>query len=361
MSGKQQPSRDVAERILDALRETGELSAETLDAVASNLRKAMALEARANDPAITRRASILMTDIRGFTLLAEQLSSAEVLQVLNRYFELMSEIAVRHGGVIDKLLGDGMMVVFTSDTKPEGDDARRAVVASVEMQRAMEGFNEENERRGLPSVYMGIGINTGPVVMGPMGSRYHREYTAIGEHVNLAARVEAHSLRGQILISEYTRDLAGGMVDVGEPRKVYIKGRRDPVLLYELLATHTPKFLEVPRRELRRSVRIQTNISCEFFRIDGQLIDPVPILGQVVDISAQGVAIETHANVPVFTSIKLPLALSLLDSKMTPVYARMISCEELASGFRYGAEFTAMDEEAREVIQRFVDDSVAKG
>ncbi len=361
MSGKAQPPSDVSDRILDMLRAEGELSDEALDAVVTNLRKALALEARANDAPVTRRATILMTDIRGFTLLAEQLTSAQVLNVLNRYFELMSEIVTRHGGVIDKLLGDGMMVLFASDAGSDGDDARSAVVAAVEMQCAMEGFNAENEGLGLPSVYMGIGINTGPVVMGPMGSRFHREFTAIGEHVNLAARVEAHSLRGQILISEYTRDLAGGMVDVGEPRKVYIKGKREPVLLYELMATHTPEFLEVPRRELRRSVRIQTNISCEFFRIDGQLIDPVPILGQVVDISAQGVAIETHANVPVFTSIKLPLALSLLDSKMTPVYARMVSCEELASGFRYGAEFTAMDEEAREVIQRFVDDAVAKG
>lgn len=361
MSGTPQPLQHLIDRALQTLRSDGELSEQTIDTVAVSLQRLLDLQERPDDAAVVRRATILMTDIRGFSLLAEQLSSSQVLTVLNRYFELMSEVTVRHGGVIDKLLGDGMMVLFTSDAKPQGEDARKAVVCAVEMQRAMTKFNDENERLGLPAVFMGVGINTGPVVMGAMGSRYHREFTAIGEHVNLAARVEAHSLRGQVLISEYTRDLCGGMIEVGEPRKVFIKGKREPVLLYELTAIHSPTFLEVPRRELRRSLRIETNISCEFFRIDGQLIDPVPILGQVVDLSAEGVAIETHANMPLFASIKLPLALSLLDSKMTPVYARLVSCEELASGFRYGAEFTAMDEEAREVIQRFVDDAVAKG
>ena len=183
----------------------------------------------------TSEVTILLSDLRGFTAMAEQFPAASVVEMLNLYFSKMSEIIVTdHGGMIDKFIGDSIMVIFGARTS-RSDAIERALSCAVHMQIAMDEVNRENESLDLPALYMGIGINTGTVITGKVGSNLHSEYTVIGDEVNLASSIVAFSLRGQILISENTYQRAKDYIETGDPTTVFVKGKKDPVSLHELL------------------------------------------------------------------------------------------------------------------------------
>lgn len=308
----------------------------------------------------SRKITVMMADIRGFSIIAGQIPTTDQVDLLNRFFAAMCSCVHRYGGTIDKLLGDGLMALFGVD-EPEQNSARAAVACAVDMQRCMAQLNDDNREAGLPEIFMGVGINTGEALVGPLGSSEHVEYTAIGDHVNLAARIEAHSLRGQVLISEYTRQAAEGCLVLGPPNNVFVKGKMSAIAMYEVLATHWPETLEVPRREARRTVRIKVDMPCEFFLLEEKRVQPDPCQGRVLDISQEGVGIETDADLELSTEIRLPLMMSMMAKQTTPVYARIVTRERCESGFRYGASFTGMDETAREVISRFVDNALFNG
>lgn len=172
-----------------------------------------------------RRVTILLSDLRGFTAIAAKYSAPELMATLNRYLEKMSEIILDHGGTIDKFMGDAVMAVFGAPNEHD-NDIEEAISCAIEMQIAMNGINEENEAYGIAPLYMGIGINTGEVVAGNLGSRLHSEYTVIGDQVNLASRVEVHSLRGQILLSEHTYQKTKDFIETGNINDVSVKGKQ---------------------------------------------------------------------------------------------------------------------------------------
>ena len=145
-----------------------------------------------------------MADLRGFAAITASYPASTVLGVLNRCFSRMSEIIVRHYGSIDKFMGDAIMVVFSGDLAEPRSHVRRALLCALEMQIAMNELRTQHRSDGVPELYMGIGINTGKVVAGLIGSEVYRAYTVIGEEVNLTSRIEAFSLRGQVLISDAT-------------------------------------------------------------------------------------------------------------------------------------------------------------
>ncbi|MEE8057112.1 MAG: adenylate/guanylate cyclase domain-containing protein [Pseudomonadales bacterium] len=306
-----------------------------------------------------RRVTILLSDIRGFTALAETFSAMTVMELLNRYFSRMTEVIVRHGGTIDKLMGDSIMVLFGApNTGP--DDVQQAIACSVAMQQAMSEFNEQNFALDLPEMYMGIGINTGDVVAGPVGSDHYREYTVIGDEVNLTSRIEAQSLRGQILISENTYRQAKSFILVGEPNRVQVKGKKEPVCLYDLLGTTKPRAMTVPRREVRKSPRISVNMPCYFQRLIGKQVQPEQFRGEVVDISYNGLLMASPVLLESFSEIKMVVSLQLLGTETTNIYARVIKIEPAGQEILCSLEFTSMDIAGQQTIKRFVDNMVVR-
>lgn len=305
----------------------------------------------------SRRVTILLSDIRGFTALAETFSAMTVMELLNRYFSRMTEVIVRHGGTIDKLMGDSIMVLFGAPHS-EVDDVQRAIACAVEMQRAMSDFNEQNSVLGLPEMFMGIGINTGEVVAGSVGSDHHREYTVIGDEVNLTSRIEAQSLRGQILISENTYKLAKSFVLVGEPNRVQVKGKREPVCLYDLMGTTRPRAMTVPRREIRKSPRISVNMPCYFRRLNGKLVETEQFLGEVVDLSYNGLLMRSPVVLESFSEVKIQASLQLLGAETTDIFARVIKVEPMGDGVLCSLEFTSMDMAGQQTIKQFVDNQI---
>lgn len=178
--------------------------------------------------------TVLFSDIRGFTSMSEQLNPETVVRILNEYFADMTPIVFDHHGLLDKFMGDGMMALF-GVPYPSDDAASNAVSAAIAMQRGMAALNEDLKTLGLSEVAIGIGINTGTVTVGYIGSRERTDYTAIGDAVNLAARLEKRAEPGQIIISRLTLDAIGGRFPVRPCDRIMVKGKQESVEIYEVL------------------------------------------------------------------------------------------------------------------------------
>ena len=181
-----------------------------------------------------RRASILFSDIRGFTPMAERMTPEEVVSMLNEYFGVMIDIIFEYEGTLDKFIGDAIMAVFGAPVRHK-DDPLRAVKTAIAMQKALAELNEERDRRGAEAIYMGVGISTGDVVAGNIGSEKRMEYSVIGDHVNLAARIQSKSGRGRILICPATYRAVGSEIKTIPLEPVMLKGKSHPVQIYEVV------------------------------------------------------------------------------------------------------------------------------
>lgn len=175
--------------------------------------------------------TILMSDIRGFTKMSEHMKPEHVVTILNTCFNDMVQVIHNHNGTIDNIIGDAIMVLFGAPISRD-DDPLRAVRCALDMQAAMAGVNLKNARMGLPSLAMGIGINTGDVVAGNIGSVAHAKYSVIGAPVNLAARLESKAQVGEVLISHATYELVKDVVYILDEREIEVKGFSQPVKSY---------------------------------------------------------------------------------------------------------------------------------
>ncbi|MBI4462864.1 MAG: adenylate/guanylate cyclase domain-containing protein [Acidobacteria bacterium] len=187
-----------------------------------------------------RELTVLFADIRGFTDLFEQLSALELTRFLNAYTDEMTEIIFRHWGTLDKFEGDAIMA-FWGAPYQQDDHARRACAAALEMVRRVDELHARWRAEGKPAINIGLGLSTGRVVVGNMGSRKRFNYTVLGDAVNLAARLEGvnKEYATRILVSETTYRAAQDALFVfRELDWIRVKGRREPVVIYELLDDH---------------------------------------------------------------------------------------------------------------------------
>ncbi len=306
----------------------------------------------------TRQVSILLTDLRGFTAVAEQYPPNLVVSVLNQYFTRMCEIVFQHGGLVDKFMGDAIMVVFGL---PEYrlDDLERAIACAVEMQRAMLELNEQMSEQGYPRLYMGVGINTGEVVVGRLGSDLHHEYTIIGDEVNLAFRIEAYSLRGQVLLSDHSHHLAESYIDCGPPNQVELKGKEKPMNLYELYATHRPRYMEVPRVEARRSPRVPVDFPISFQTLRDKAVMRTRHQGRAVDLSYYGLYAYLPMKLRTLSDIRITLSTSLMSQQSRYIYAKVLGAKKERDGWLCRMEFTRIDDEGQAAIKNYIDQAVA--
>lgn len=180
-----------------------------------------------------RYATVLFTDIFGFTTLSEQLPPEQIGVVLNPFLEEMTAAILAHGGMLDKYIGDAVMGVFGVPF-PAADDAKRALAAAVEMRQRLTALNERFAQANLPALNCGIGLHTGDLVAGTIGSTQRLEYTVIGDTVNVASRLE--SLTRQypfpILLSDTTRLALGENVALRSVATTTVKGRKEPIALW---------------------------------------------------------------------------------------------------------------------------------
>jgi adenylate cyclase len=177
--------------------------------------------------------TVLFADIRGFTSISENENPERIVELLNRYFTTMSEVIFSHGGTLDKYIGDGIMAIFGAP-KTSPLDATNAVKCAIVMQRKLLQLNEELKKLGYEPINIGIGLHTGVATVGYIGSEKRSEYTAIGDTVNLAARLEDCALAGQILISEATANACVESFQLIPREPLQVRNRLKPVNLFEV-------------------------------------------------------------------------------------------------------------------------------
>ena len=177
--------------------------------------------------------SVLFADIVGFTPLAEQRDAEQVVGLLNELFSVLSEIVFRHGGTVDKFIGDCIMAVWGAPI-PQEDHAARALAAAEDMMRFLETANEEWKEKYDVEIRLGIGVNSGEAIVGNIGSDKRMEYTVIGDVVNIAARLEAIALPNQVLVAEATQKLAGEKFALRELGARKLTGRKTETMVYAL-------------------------------------------------------------------------------------------------------------------------------
>jgi class 3 adenylate cyclase len=184
--------------------------------------------------------TVLFADIRDFTGLSESVPASELLALLNRYFDRMARVVVDAGGFVNKLGGDSLLAVFGSPLNPAADHAVRAVRAALAMEEALEAFNEEQRDMYLPEIRIGIGVASGDIVAGNVGSSTKLEYTVIGDAVNVASRLQAltKDVGESVLFSAETARLAGDVARFVSCGEIEVRGKARPVNVLRLERSH---------------------------------------------------------------------------------------------------------------------------
>jgi class 3 adenylate cyclase/CheY-like chemotaxis protein len=181
-----------------------------------------------------RQVTIMMSDIRGFTTLSERLAPAQVVTMLNRYLGAMTDIIMAHQGTIDEFIGDAILAVFGAPQRRD-DDADRAVNCALAMQAAMAEINALNEAEGLPAIKTGIGLNTGDVIAGNIGSERRSKYGFVGHPMNVTSRIEDLTAGGEILASDSTVHNLKGEFQLGDSQSVKVKGIDQSIVVHQIL------------------------------------------------------------------------------------------------------------------------------
>jgi adenylate cyclase len=349
--------RDALRIIQDIVREaTGSaLQAEARRRLESVLKSLAAGEVpdSAGQGFSQREVTIVFADLRGFSAIAASHPMEQVLGLLNRCFATMVEIVERHYGTIDKFMGDAIMVIFPGDPAAPRDHARRALLCAVEMQIAMHELRRLHQEEGMPEMYLGIGMSTGSVMAGLIGSDAYRAYTVIGEEVNLAARIEALSLRGQVLMSEATYAHCSDFVHAGEAMEVHVKGKAERIRIHEVLGIPALG-RTVPRQDVRKSPRVEVRLDLDYWSVEGKAVRGAGLRGVIRDLGYRGLLAELDRALPLYSELKLAFDLSFLGFRASDIYGRVVSLRQDGARFLAGIEFTSLDAETQNRIELFV-------
>lgn len=278
----------------------------------------------------SRKITILTSDLRGFTALSERLQPQEVVKILNLYLAKMAEVITNYQGTIDEFIGDGILVVFGAPTL-RADDAVRGVACGVAMQLAMTSVNQTMKALGFPKLEMGIGINTGEVVVGNIGSEKRTKYTVIGSHVNLTYRIESYTVGGEILISESTLQEVQSLVRIDGHKEVKPKGVKQPITIYEIGGIAGDYNLFIPKeQEVYFSLPKEIRLQFHYAVLDGKHISDSLFKGSLVKLSARGAKVhcenaEKYAVPEPLSNIKLNLlVLNNSTQSEEDIYAKVL-------------------------------------
>jgi len=239
-----------------------------------------------------QKITMLVSDLRGFTAFSEQLPAEEVVKVINFYLSHIVDVITTYHGAIDEFMGDGILVFFGAPIARE-DDAARAVACAISMQAAMKTINAQMADWGLPPLSMGIGINTGEVVVGNIGSEKRAKYGVVGNQVNLTFRIESYTTGNQILISEETWQALQPIVRIHQSRQIRMKGLSEPITVYDVAGIGGKYDLwlqEDHQDDELLSLPEPILVRCEI--LDGKEVTNISLSGNLVKLSGKGALIQ---------------------------------------------------------------------
>jgi PAS domain S-box-containing protein len=294
-----------------------------------------------------RKITMLMTDLRGFTSLSERLAPERVVAMLNRYLSTMVSVVKKYNGTIDDFIGDAIFVLFGAPVWKE-DDAERAVACAIAMQLAMESINEQNELEDLPEIEMGIGVHTGQVIVGNIGSPERMKYDVIGSQVNLTSRIQSCTTGGQILISETTRQEVGRILKIGRQMEVKAKGVEHPVTLFEALGVGGSHKLLLSNAT-EELVLLNSGIPLRYEIVEASQLGHEAYKGMLTKLSRKAAEATLEHPVANLTNIKLHLT---QDGRDIPgaLYAKVIDVVPGGSN-AFSIRFTSVSPEVDRFLQ----------
>ncbi len=289
------------------------------EVVADLLEKPEGLDLRGERRTVT----ILMSDLRGFSSLTQILEPTQIVSLLNNFLGTMAQVIQAYHGTIDEFIGDAILAFFGAPVSRQ-DDAERAVACALAMQLAVPQVNEQNRRQGLPEIEMGIGIATGDVVVGNIGSEKRTKYGAVGSAVNLAARIEGYTLGGEILIDSRTREALGTLAGIESEREVHPKGFAEPLRIYQITALGGPHTLTLAAAR-EAFVELAETVPMRFVLLEGKHLSGELRFGQLRALSLRGAQLDADGPVDEMTDLRLEFA----DGKTAgSCYARVVASGE---------------------------------
>ena len=296
-----------------------------------------------------REVTILMSDLRGFTALAERLEATEVVSLLNHYLSAMVEVIQQNGGTIDEIIGDAILVLFGAPLALE-NDAQRAVLCALGMQKAMGGVNEQNGQRGWPEIEMGIALHRGEVVVGNIGSTKRSKYGVVGRTINTTARIESFTVGGQVIASPTLIPAAGRGLILGDEVEVHAKGMQEALRCRQLLGHEDHP--ELGLEEETSCPPLAEPVPCHYVRLTGKHFNEQMEAATLVGLSHRRAVIEAAGPpLPPYSNIILRLEAETGEEAMPELYAKVI--RPLAeSGNRYFIHFTSVSPGVRARLNR---------
>jgi len=295
--------------------------------------------------------TIMMSDLRGFVSLSENRDPEEMVRLLNRYLGRMSEVIFTRRGLIDEFIGDAILVVFGAPVRRD-DDSLRAVACGLEMQLALRELNQEIAAEGHPPLEMGIGINTGQVIVGNIGSDKRVKYGFVGSAVNTASRIEANSTGGQVLIGEATYESVRDKVTVDPPQTVVMKGLHRPLVFYPVRAVGPPYGLSLPLEE-RGGEEFRLDLPFDCWLVDGKKVVGRPCSGRTLSLSKRTIKARLETPFQPLSDLRLKLQFCVDAHCFEDIYAKVTGLEEGVGGPVHELTITSMAPEDRELLERW--------
>jgi class 3 adenylate cyclase len=295
--------------------------------------------------------TVLMSDLRGFSDLSDARDPEEMVRILNRYLEAMTQVIEQYDGVIDEFIGDAILTVFgIPEEKP--DDPARAVACALAMQQTLAQLNEEFVAEDLPILEMGIGINTGPVVVGNLGSETRTKYGIVGAVVNVASRIESNTVGGQVLLGEATFDRVEQQVTALPPLTVMMKGLKRPLVCYPVTAIGPPYTIQFQPKPTDPLVEIR--LPFQLWQLEDKKIIAGPVSGETCQLNASTLVVTVPEPLDPLTNVKLLFTFCQAAHCFSDIYAKVVGVERGARSSAYRLHVTYMAQQDRALLDHWI-------
>ncbi len=296
--------------------------------------------------------TIMMSDLRGFTSLSETIDPEDMVRLLNRYLERMSKVIMEYDGMIDEFIGDAILTVFGVPEKHD-DDPLRAVACALAMQNALMELNNELIHEGYPALEMGIGINTGSVIVGNIGSEIRTKYGIVGTTVNIASRIESNTIGGQVLIGESTYRLVKEWVTSYSTQTVMMKGLKKPLVIYPVTAIGPPYDVKLAYQPAGKN-GIEISLPFHCWKVEDKKIASESILGETIILNDNEITASIETHLEPLTDIKLIFDFCMDAHCFDDIYAKVLSPEEQKDKKVPRLRITSINQKDRTILKKWI-------
>jgi len=296
--------------------------------------------------------TILMSDLRGFTYLSEFKDPEEIVAVLNRYLESMTHVILSYDGIIDEFIGDAILAIF-GGPEEKADDPARAVACAIAMQNALADLNKSLAEKEYPPLEMGIGINTGTVVVGNIGSEIRTKYGIVGSAVNITARIQADAVGGQVLVGESTYEALKSTLTVDTGRTVVAKGLKKPLVYYLVRAIGAPYHLSLePAAHAGDDVPIRLDF--KYQRVENGKVLETGGWARTESMSDNTICAILDPPLPPLSNIKISFDFCRDAYCFEDIYAKVTECREDRKPVVNRLNITAISPTDRDMLKKWL-------